>query len=161
MIRWPSRRRSSDGTYFEFDMATSVSSRANLVAAAKSGETIPAGWALDGEGNPTRDAAAALEGILLPFGGVKGFGFIAAIEMLTGVLSGGAYADTVASKEAEPALPEGTAHFMLAIDLESALGREAFQDRLQGHGVPHHRAEDASGRASAPPPRCPALDSAA
>lgn len=120
-----------DGTYFEFDMATSVSSRANLVAAAKSGETIPAGWALDGEGTPTRDAAAALEGILLPFGGAKGFGFIAAIEMLTGVLSGGAYADTVASKEADPGVPEGTAHFMLAIDLEAALGREAFQDRLR------------------------------
>jgi LDH2 family malate/lactate/ureidoglycolate dehydrogenase len=141
-----------DGTFLEFDMATSVTSRANLVAAARSGEAIPAGWALDRRGDPTTDAAAALEGILLPFGGDKGFGFIAAIEMLTGVLSGGAYADTVASKEADSSVPEGTAHFMLAIDVEAALGREAFQDRL---GDMVSRIARVKMRDGAPAPRHP------
>lgn len=118
------------GMFFEFDMATSVTSRARIVQAAEQGRPIPKGHALDAEGNPTTDAALAAEGILLPFGGDKGFGFIAAIEMLTGILSGGAYADQVASKEADPSVPEGTAHFLMAIDSERACGREALEKRL-------------------------------
>jgi LDH2 family malate/lactate/ureidoglycolate dehydrogenase len=141
-----------DGTFLELDMATSVSSRAKIVAAAECGEAIPPGWALDSHGDPTIDAAAALEGVLLPFGGDKGFAFISAIEMLTGILSGGAYADTVSSKEADPCLPEGTAHFLLAIDIESALGREAFQDRLRDMVA---RIADLKMREGAPAPRHP------
>ncbi|HSG95888.1 MAG TPA: Ldh family oxidoreductase, partial [Afifellaceae bacterium] len=120
----------SDGSFFEFDMATSVTSRANVVLAAQRGETLPAGLALDRDGNPTTDAAAALEGVLLAFGGAKGFGFVTAIELLCGILTGGAYADLVASKETDPDAPEGTGHFMLAIDLERAIGVVNFKDRL-------------------------------
>ncbi len=120
----------SDGSFFEFDMATSVTSRANVVLAAQRGETLPLGLALDRDGNPTTDAAAALEGVLLAFGGAKGFGFVTAIELLSGILTGGAYADLVASKETNPNAPEGTGHFMLAVDLERAIGVANFTDRL-------------------------------
>jgi LDH2 family malate/lactate/ureidoglycolate dehydrogenase len=120
----------SDGSFFEFDMATSVTSRANVVLAAQRGETLPDGLALDRDGNPTSDAAAALEGVLLAFGGAKGFGFVTAIELLSGIVTGGAYADLVASKETDPHAPEGTGHFMLAIDLERAIGVANFKNRL-------------------------------
>ena len=119
-----------DGSFFEFDMATSVTSRANVVLAAQRGETLPAGIALDREGDPTRDAAAALEGVLLAFGGAKGFGLVTAIELLSGILTGSAYADQVASKETDRHAPEGTGHFMLAIDLKRAIGVASFTDRL-------------------------------
>ncbi len=121
----------SADAFFEFDMATSVTSRANIVQAAASGGALAPGMALNSEGNPTTNAKAAAGGILLPFGGDKGFAFIAAIELLTGVLTGGAYADQVASKESSVNTPEGTAYFMLAIDLELALGRSLFEQRLQ------------------------------
>jgi LDH2 family malate/lactate/ureidoglycolate dehydrogenase len=120
----------ADGSFFEFDMATSVTSRANVVLAAQRGETLPPGLALDRDGNPTTDSTAALEGVLLAFGGAKGFGFVTAIELLSGILTGGAYADLVASKETDPDAPEGTGHFMLAIDLERAIGVANFADRL-------------------------------
>lgn len=120
----------SGESFFEFDMATSVTSRANIVCVAESGGRLAPGLALDAEGNPTMDAKAAAQGILLPFGGDKGFAFIAAIELLTGVLTGGAYADQVASKEANAKTAEGTAHFMLAIDLDTALGRLIFEERI-------------------------------
>jgi LDH2 family malate/lactate/ureidoglycolate dehydrogenase len=118
-----------DGTCFELDMATSVTSRARIVAAAERGERIPSGLAADADGHPTTDAAAAAAGILLPFGGAKGFAMLAALELLTGVLSGDVYADMVASKEDDAGAAEGTAHFMLAIELDSAGGDAVIRAR--------------------------------
>ena len=76
------------------------------------------------EDHPTRDPAAALEGSLLAFGGDKGFALLVALEAMTGVLAGGAYADQVSSKEAAPNAPEGTAHTMIAIDISKAIGED-------------------------------------
>jgi LDH2 family malate/lactate/ureidoglycolate dehydrogenase len=116
--------------FLELDLATSVTSRANIVEAARSGATLPPGVAQDADGNPTRDPAAALAGSLLAFGGAKGFGLLVALEALTGVLAGGAFADQVSSKEASPDAPEGTAHTLIAIDLATALGTQAYSRRL-------------------------------
>lgn len=118
------------GGMFELDLALSVTSRQNIVRAARAGEPISPGTALDCDGFATTDAEAALQGLLLAFGGARGFALLSAVEVLTGVLTGGAYADLVASKEATPASPESTAHFMLAIDLEHAVGARAFEARL-------------------------------
>jgi LDH2 family malate/lactate/ureidoglycolate dehydrogenase len=120
-----------DDRFLELDLATSAASRANVVEAARSGGVLPAGWAQDAQGRPTQDPAAALAGSLLAFGGGKGFGLLVALEALTGVLCGGAFADQVSSKEAAPDAPEGTAHSMIAIDLETALGADAYADRLE------------------------------
>jgi LDH2 family malate/lactate/ureidoglycolate dehydrogenase len=119
-----------DETFFEFDMATSKTSRANVAMAAQRGEPIAPGVALDAAGLPTTDAAAALAGVLLPAADGRGFGLVAAIELLTGVITGGAYADLVASKESASQVPEGTAHFMVAIDLDKALGRDVALQRI-------------------------------
>ena len=116
--------------FFELDLATSVTSRANIVAAAGAGASLPPGLAQDDAGNPTRDPSAALAGSLLAFGGAKGFGLLVALEALTGVLAGGAFADQVSSKEASPDAPEGTAHTLIAIDLATALGPDAYAQRL-------------------------------
>ena len=58
--------------------------------AAERGEQIPAGWALDADGRPTVEAAAALTGALLPFGGAKGANIAMMIEMLA-AMSGGSF----------------------------------------------------------------------
>jgi len=116
--------------FLELDLATSVTSRANIVEAARLRTLLPSGWAQDASGHPTRDPAAALAGSLLAFGGNKGFALLVALEALTGVLAGGAFADQVSSKEAAPNAPEGVAHTFIAIDLEKALGRDAYAQRL-------------------------------
>ena len=82
------------------------------------------------QGHPTRDPTAALAGSLLAFGGNKGFALLVALEAMTGVLAGGAFADQVSSKEAAPSAPEGTAHTMIAIDLKKAIGRANYVQRL-------------------------------
>jgi len=117
--------------YMEFDMATSVVSRAKIAEAAAKGVPLPPGWAVDEAGRDTRDATAALQGSLLPFGGQKGFALVFALEVLIGVLSGGAYADLVSSKETAPDVPEKVSHFFLAVDLRHSLGAEPFVQRLQ------------------------------
>jgi LDH2 family malate/lactate/ureidoglycolate dehydrogenase len=116
--------------FLELDLATSITSRANIVEAAKSRTFLPSGWAQDREGQPTRDPKAALDGSLLAFGGPKGFALLLALETLTGVLSGGAYGEQVSSKEAAPEAPEGTVHMMIAIDLNKSIGTDAFSHRL-------------------------------
>jgi LDH2 family malate/lactate/ureidoglycolate dehydrogenase len=116
--------------FLELDLATSVTSRQNIIEAARASALLPSGWAQDAHGNPTRDPTAALAGSLLAFGGPKGFGLLFALEALTGVLCGGAFADQVSSKEAAPDAPEGTAHLLIAIDLDMALGASTYMDRL-------------------------------
>ena len=66
------------------DMATGVVARGKLVQARKTNQTIPAGWALDRDGNPTTDPQAAL--IPLPLGGPKGSGLSLLIELITSLL---------------------------------------------------------------------------
>ena len=66
------------------DMATGVVARGKLVQARKTGRPIPAGWALDRDGNPTTDPQAAL--IPLPLGGPKGSGLSLMIELITSLI---------------------------------------------------------------------------
>jgi LDH2 family malate/lactate/ureidoglycolate dehydrogenase len=136
----------------ELDLATSVTSRANIVEAARKGLRLPEGWAQDDNGNPTRNPKEALQGSLLPFGGEKGFGLLVALEALTGVLSGGAYADLVASKEASPAAPEGTCYTLIAIDLAHAMQVSDFTGRLSDM---FERIASLPMRADSNPPRYP------
>lgn len=69
------------------DLSSSVVARGKIISAHQLGEPIPEGWALDSDGRPTTDAAAALRGSLLPLGGAKGYALALAIEMLCGVLA--------------------------------------------------------------------------
>lgn len=119
------------GDFLELDMANSVTSRAKIAMAAEHGEPIPKGLATDEQGNDTEDAKKALKGSLLPLGGEKGFALLFALEVLTGVLSGGAYADQVSSKETAPDSPERVSQIVAAIDLGLALGGDEFTARLQ------------------------------
>lgn len=79
---------SEDGPVI-FDMGTAAIMWGDILQLARQGGELPAGAALDSEGRPTRDAAAAARGTVLPFGGYKGFGLAFAIQAL-GLLVGAA-----------------------------------------------------------------------
>jgi len=70
------------------DMATSVMAHFKIKVAALKGEKISEGVALDKQGRPTTDSKEAFEGVLLPFGGYKGYGLALAVEVLTSALLG-------------------------------------------------------------------------
>jgi LDH2 family malate/lactate/ureidoglycolate dehydrogenase len=71
-----------------FDVASSTVARSRIAAAARAGEPIPEGWALDATGAPTTDARAAMQGAQLPMAGYKGIGIAMMVECLAGSLSG-------------------------------------------------------------------------
>lgn len=80
-----------DGPPIVLDMALSVAAQGRVRLAAERGDRLPAGWALDPQGNPTDDPHQALAGTLLPVGGYKGYGMALVVDVLTGVLAGGAF----------------------------------------------------------------------
>lgn len=77
------------------DMATSESAAFKIQSAADKGESIPEGWAIDKDGNPTTSPKEALEGALLPFGGYKGYGLAVAVELFSSVLLGAQWSTRV------------------------------------------------------------------
>lgn len=86
---------SSTGTAtppFTFDMATSAIALFGVLTAKAQGLPLPHGVAYDRDGNVTTDAAVPLDGggSLATFGGHKGAGLSLCVELLAGVLSGGA-----------------------------------------------------------------------
>lgn len=98
-----------------FDMAMSAVAMGKIRLAAQRGETIYEGWALDGEGNATTDARAALAGMLLPAAGPKGFGLALMVDFLCALSSGSAGGE-LASMYGDPALPADCSWLFIAID---------------------------------------------
>ena len=99
------------------DMATSAAARGKIRLAARNGESIPLGWALDKDGNPTTDSKAALEGTMLPLGGPKGYGLSLAIDILAGLLTGAAFAGDVKGLN-DPSDFSNYGHLIAAIHIE-------------------------------------------
>lgn len=100
------------------DMALSEAALGKIRLAAQEGREIPPTWATDAEGTPTTDPQAAIDGLLLPAAGPKGYGLAFMVDVLTGVLSGGAFGDAVRGLYADTATPNDCAHLFLALDPE-------------------------------------------
>lgn len=80
---------------FNLDMSTSGIARGTVLHMKETDKELPEGVALDADGEPTTDPEAALEGTILPFGGVKGSGLAIAVEVLAGGLVGAAMGEDV------------------------------------------------------------------
>lgn len=111
------------------DMATSEAARGKIRLAARQGEPIPLGWALDASGNPTTDPAAALQGSMVPVGGPKGYGLSLAIDILAGLLTGAAFAGEV-KPLAHADQRSDYGHWMMALDPEYFLDRKSYAERM-------------------------------
>jgi (2R)-3-sulfolactate dehydrogenase (NADP+) len=80
-----------EGAPLQIDLSLSNVARGKLMIAAKEGKSIPLGWALDKDGNPTTDPRAGLDGSMLPAGGTKGAMLALIVELLVSALSGAAF----------------------------------------------------------------------
>jgi ureidoglycolate dehydrogenase (NAD+) len=109
------------------DMATAVAALGKIVHAARSGKSIPEGWALDDDGNPTTDPKKAT--LPLSLGGPKGSGLSLMIEAIASLVTANAIiADTIEGKS------EGKAHrqnaFLIAIDIAQFRDLDGFDRDL-------------------------------
>jgi LDH2 family malate/lactate/ureidoglycolate dehydrogenase len=114
----------------EADMALSATAMGKIRLAAAAGQPIPEDWAIDAEGRPTTDPAAAIKGMLLPAAGPKGFGLAFVIDLLCGGLSDGAIGAEVRPLYGDPAEPYRCAHFFLAIDAGYFPAGDRFAQRV-------------------------------
>lgn len=99
-----------------FDFSTSAVALGKITMAKAAGETIPIGWAVDADGNPTDDPAHALEGGLVSAGGHKGWGFGLMAEILAAGVAGGVNSLDVSGLKLAEGPPHRLGQFYLLID---------------------------------------------
>jgi LDH2 family malate/lactate/ureidoglycolate dehydrogenase len=121
------------GFNFCLDMSLSAVAGGKLLLASKKGEKIPLDWATDKDGRPTDDPDKAFSGFLLPMGGFKGLGLAYMVEILCGVINGGAFGEDILSMYKEPDKPSHTGHVMIAVNIESIIGRDEMAERMAAY----------------------------
>ena len=101
------------------------------MVAAQKNDTIPLGWALDKHGQPTTDAKAALEGMMVPAGGSKGAMLALMVELLVVALTGAQFgfeADSFFVAEGNrPKLGQA----FIVIDPGALAGNDAYFERVE------------------------------
>ncbi|MCX8035655.1 MAG: Ldh family oxidoreductase [Candidatus Sumerlaeia bacterium] len=117
------------GFPIKVDLATSIVARGNIIAAHKAGRPIPEGWALDPDGNPTTDAAAALAGTVLAMAGHKGAALALMVEMFSSVLSGAAIGNEIGSMYKHMDREQNVGHFFCLMDIAAFIDPAVFRQR--------------------------------
>ena len=118
----------ADASPLVIDMSLSAVARGKIVQARGQSGPIPEGWARDAHGHPTRDAAAALEGTMEPFGGAKGAVLALMVEILAAGLSGSNFAFEASSFFEPAGRPPGVGQTLILIDPLAGPGQ--FDQRL-------------------------------
>ena len=115
---------------FLMDMANTGVARGKIYLARNKRQPIPEGWAIDQDGTPTTDPQAAIDGIILPMAGHKGYAIAMMVDVLSGVLTGSGFLSQVHSpyKTAEKS---NCGHFMIAIDIKAFQPLAEFNARME------------------------------
>jgi (2R)-3-sulfolactate dehydrogenase (NADP+) len=113
------------------DLSLSEVARGKLMVAAKKGEPIPLGWALDKDGNPTTDPTAGLEGMMMPAGGVKGAMLALIVELLCCSLTGASFGFEADSFFTEEGNRPRIGQAFMVIDPAALAGTEVFHERIE------------------------------
>src|SRR5450830_1477600 len=127
---------------FDLDMSPAVAARGKIRRAARRGQKIPLGYALDAQGHPTTDPNAALDGgVVLPIGGPKGSGISMLMDIMGGVISGAACAGDVRNQFLDYDQPQNVGHFFLAMKPDLFVTKDEYLKRMDTlvqrvHAVP-------------------------
>ncbi len=115
---------------FVMDMANTRVARGKIYLARQKHLPIPLGWAINAAGEPTTDPQEAIDGIILPMAEHKGYAVAAAVDLLSGVLTGSGFLSAVHSpyKTAEKS---NCGHLMLAINIEALQPLAQFNTRME------------------------------
>jgi LDH2 family malate/lactate/ureidoglycolate dehydrogenase len=95
------------------DIALTTAGKGMMRWLEREGKAMPLDWALTPEGEETNDPSAAMAGALLGIGQYKGYGLSFMTDVLTGVLSGGAFGLTPYRNPAK----QDVAHLFIALDI--------------------------------------------
>jgi LDH2 family malate/lactate/ureidoglycolate dehydrogenase len=126
------------------DMSTSVVAANKVKVYALQGKDLPAGWVIDGDGQPVTDSGRAFrqifegqEGGLTPvggdgsdMGGHKGYGLGLIAQVLSGSLSGASFSP-VRNRTQKPSDPDNIGHFFMALNPAAFRPFDAFQSDVE------------------------------
>ena len=117
---------------YVFDFATSATARGEIQLHHRHGTQLPEGVAIDAQGQPTTDPAAAMEGAMLTFGGHKGSAISTMVELLAAIAIGDMTSqESMAFAQGTPTLPYG-GEIIIAIDPQMLLGDAWAEHQLRG-----------------------------
>ena len=119
----------ASGAPLVVDMSTSATAYMNVAAAAARGESIPLGWALDVDGNPTTDPEKGIGGSIAPLGGYKGTGLAIMVDVLAAAVTGSHFSHEASSFVDNEGGPVGVGQLFVGIAPER-LGGGALASRL-------------------------------
>lgn len=120
-----------DGSALTIDLSLSEVARGKIMVAKQQGKPIPEGWALDKEGRATTDPAAALEGSMMPAGGVKGAMLALTVELLCCALTGAAMGFEADSFFVTEGNRPRIGQAFLAVDPDALAGRDVYLERIE------------------------------
>ena len=112
------------------DMANTAVARGKIYLARQRGEQIPHGWALDADGAPTTDPAAAIAGLIAPMGEHKGYAISVMMDVLSGVLTGSRFGRDVHGPY-QPDKRSGAGHLLIALNIAAFGDRAAFDSQME------------------------------
>ncbi|WP_022871107.1 Ldh family oxidoreductase [Yaniella halotolerans] len=118
----------ADDRAIVIDQASSSTARVNFQKYANQGQPIHEDWALDKHGQPTTQAAEALAGTLLPFGGYKGGNITLLVEFIA--MLGGGDSSYEAAPYIDGTRQQGIGASIIAIDTGKMPGYTARIDEL-------------------------------
>ena len=120
----------ADEEPFCLDMATSLISWNRVKEARRLNQTIPEGWAYDGNGIEVTDPNAARS--LAPIGDYKGFGLGMIVDIFCATLVGGPISkDILAMYDSPINAKRYIGHLFMAIDIEKFIDLEIFKQNIQ------------------------------
>lgn len=116
------------------DLSLSEVARGKLMVAAKEGRSIPLGWALDAQGQPTTDPTAGMHGSMLPVGAVsspKGAMLALVVELLVTAVIGANFGFEASSFFVDEGNRPGIGQAFLVIDPAALAGSGAYLERVE------------------------------
>jgi LDH2 family malate/lactate/ureidoglycolate dehydrogenase len=124
---WGFAARTGAGFPFLLDICNAYASYGKLHEYHEAGRKIPREWGLDSCGRPTTDAGKVIHGgVPMPMADHKGFSMSILVEVLAGVLSGGAILGEISLG---PKGGNGSCQAAIAIDIAHFLPLAAFRRR--------------------------------
>lgn len=106
------------------DQSSSAVTKTEMRRRLAAGQSMPEGWAQDGEGRPTTDPAVGLAGALLPAGGQKGANIALLVEVLAVALPAASLSPLAGAISTNEGGPPDLGQFLLAIDPAAFGGAE-------------------------------------
>jgi (2R)-3-sulfolactate dehydrogenase (NADP+) len=120
-----------DGPLMHADFSTSAVALGKITMAKAAGESIPLGWAVDADGQPTTDPEAAFKGALVSAAGPKGWAFGLLVEVMAAGLTGSVNSLDVKGLKLPDGKPHDLGQTYLLIDPEAHAGRDTMAARLR------------------------------